>query len=65
MSPVVVFNVTGAVALTANVPDKIGRTRFGVPAAACGVIVAVPEVFPANPSVPITLVGIPSTGVEV
>jgi hypothetical protein len=63
--PVVALRTTGADAVTANVPEAFGRVRVGVPAVACGVIVAVPEVAPVNPSVPVDVPAIPSTGVVV
>ena len=65
MAPVVVFKVIGAVALTAKVPEAFGNVRVGVPAAACGVTVTVPDVFPAKANVPIAEPGMPSVGVAV
>lgn len=65
ISPVVAFSVIGAVALTANVPDAFGNVSVGVPAAACGVTVTVPDVFPAKANVPMVDPAIPSVGVEV
>jgi len=63
-TPVIAFNTSGVVALSANVPVVVGSVRVGVPAAACGVIVAVPDVAPAKPKVPVLVPGIPRTGAE-
>jgi hypothetical protein len=63
--PVVADSASGTDTLTANVPDAFGRVSVGVPAVACAVIVAVPDVIPANPSVPCEAVGTPRTGVTV
>jgi hypothetical protein len=59
------LRASGAETETANVPDCVGRVRVGVPAAAWGVIRAVPDPDPARASVPNTDPGIPSTGFEV
>ncbi len=65
IAPVVVFSVIGAVAEAASVPDVFGSVRVGVPAVACGVMVAVPDVLPAKPRVPSVAPGLPKTGVTV
>jgi hypothetical protein len=65
IAPVVMLRVSGVVALTAKVPHVLGSVRDSVPATACGVILAVPLLPPANPNVPVTEVGMPSTGVNV
>src|SRR5574343_367722 len=63
-TPVAAFRTTGVVAPAAKVPLVFGRVRVGVPAVACGVIVTVPLVEPASPSVPIAVPDTPSTGVR-
>lgn len=63
--PVVALSTSGAVAPTANVPVALGSVSVGVPAVACGVMVAVPDVLPAKASVPITDPATPSVGVAV
>lgn len=65
MAPVVVLSVIGAVALTANVPDAFGKVSVGVPAAAWGVSVTVPDVLPVRASVPRTLPAMPRVGLAV
>ena len=65
MAPVVVLSVIGDVALTANVPEAFGKVSVGVPAAACGVNVTVPDVLPVSANVPSVVPAIPSVGVAV
>ena len=60
--PVVALSVRGDDAPTEKVPDAVGSVSVGEPAAACGVIVTVPEPLPARPRVPVTDPGIPRTG---
>ena len=54
---------SGDVAPTAKVPDVLGRVSVGVPAALCGVIVAVPEVTPVSLSCPVEVPATPRVGV--
>ena len=62
-TPVVALKDRGLDALTANVPDAFGSVSVGVPAVACGVIVAVPLVLPVNANVPLVVPAIPNVGV--
>jgi hypothetical protein len=61
--------IEGAVALHAKfalaykVPELVGKVIVGVPAAACGVMVTLPDVFPASCSCPLLTVGKPTTRV--
>jgi len=63
--PVVELIVSGTLALLTSVPLVEGSVNVGVPAADCGVIVAVPEVSPASLSVPIESPGLPRVGAVV
>lgn len=65
IAPVVAFKDSGAVALTAKVPDALGSVSVGDPAADCAVTVAVPDVSPAKPRVPAVVPGTPKIGVAV
>lgn len=65
MAPVVALSVMGAVALAAKVPDVFGKVSVAVPAAACGVMVTVPDVLPVSAKVPSVVPATPSVGVAV
>jgi hypothetical protein len=53
MLPVEVVMARGELAVTAGVPLLVPRVIVGVPAAACGVMMAVPLVEPTNDKVPV------------
>lgn len=61
--PVVAESTSGLVEATAKVPEAFGRVSVGVPATACAVMMAAPEVRPAKLRVPCTLPATPNTGV--
>jgi len=48
-----------------ELPAVVGRLKLYVPAAACGLMVTAPEVFPASETLPRVVPAMPSVGVDV
>ena len=58
--PVAVVMESGADAVTAGVPEDVPRVSVGVPAVACGVMVAAPEELPSKITWPMVELAVPS-----